>query len=27
MAYKATEQGITIIKQDESYSSKCSFFR
>ena len=23
--YKATEQGITVIKQEESYSSKCSF--
>lgn len=25
LVYKATEQGITVIKQDESYSSKCSF--
>jgi putative transposase len=23
--YKATEQGITVIKQEESHSSKCSF--
>ncbi len=23
--YKATEQGITVIRQEESYSSKCSF--
>jgi putative transposase len=23
--YKATEQGIVIIKQEESHSSKCSF--
>ena len=23
--YKATEQGITVIKQEESYSSRCSF--
>jgi putative transposase len=23
--YKAEEQGITVIKQEESYSSKCSF--
>jgi putative transposase len=23
--YKATEQGITVIKQNESYSSRCSF--
>jgi len=23
--YKAAEQGITVIKQEESYSSKCSF--
>ncbi len=23
--YKATEQGISVIKQEESYSSKCSF--
>ena len=23
--YKTTEQGITVIKQEESYSSKCSF--
>jgi len=25
LEYKATEQGITVIKQEESYSSKCSF--
>ncbi len=25
MGYKAEEQGITVIKQEESYSSKCSF--
>ena len=25
MDYKAAEQGITVIKQEESYSSKCSF--
>ncbi|MFW9903490.1 MAG: RNA-guided endonuclease TnpB family protein [Candidatus Thorarchaeota archaeon] len=25
LAYKATEQGLTVIKQEESYSSKCSF--
>jgi putative transposase len=23
--YKATEQGITVIRQEESYSSRCSF--
>ncbi|MHA1237571.1 MAG: zinc ribbon domain-containing protein, partial [Candidatus Hodarchaeales archaeon] len=25
LSYKAEEQGITVIKQEESYSSKCSF--
>ena len=25
LGYKAEEQGITVIKQEESYSSKCSF--
>jgi putative transposase len=25
LGYKATERGITVIKQEESYSSKCSF--
>ena len=25
LAYKAKEQGIVVIKQEESYSSKCSF--
>ncbi len=25
LKYKAEEQGITVIKQEESYSSKCSF--
>ncbi len=25
LEYKAEEQGITVIKQEESYSSKCSF--
>ena len=25
LVYKAEEQGITVIKQEESYSSKCSF--
>jgi IS605 OrfB family transposase len=25
LAYKAVEQGITVIQQEESYSSKCSF--
>jgi putative transposase len=25
LAYKAEEQGITVIEQEESYSSKCSF--
>jgi len=25
LEYKATEQGINVIKQEESYSSKCSF--
>jgi len=25
LAYKAVERGITIIRQEESYSSKCSF--